>query len=92
MNFLSTNEFRCPHCESLLNTATGATNEDKPKDGHWTICLECAGICVYVIQEENNVSLRKPTQKEIDETKERRPAFWFEAEQMIDFVKNKPKK
>ena len=89
MNFLSTNEFRCPHCESLLDAAAGATPNDKPKNNDITVCVECAGICVYVIL-EGNVSLRKITDQEIDELKQE--GMWFQIEDMVDFVKSKPKK
>ena len=88
MNFRATNEFHCPHCEVLLGGATGAGLEDRPQDGSWTICAECANPCIYVINDEG-VSIRKLTEKEISEAKE--TGFWLEVEQMIEFVKSKPK-
>lgn len=90
MNFTATNDFLCPHCESVLNGASGARPQDKPTNGQWTICNECAGICIYVIN-ENGVSLRKPTDKDLDEAKQV-TAFWHDIEQMIEFVKSNPQK
>lgn len=90
MNFQAANEFDCPYCESRLGAAAGARPEHKPTDGQWTICNECSGICIYVINDAG-VSLRKPTEQEIDEAKQQK-AFWNEVEQMVDFVKSKPKK
>lgn len=90
MNFRAANEFPCPHCQSILNGASGARPEDKPTDGQWTICNECAGICIYVINDDG-VSLCKPTEKDLDEAKQDKN-FWHDVEQMVDFVKSKPSK
>lgn len=88
MNFQATNEFRCPHCETVLGEAAGARPKDKPQNGSWTVCNECAGICIYVINDDG-VSLRKPTDQDIDEAKQ--TSFWHDVQQMVDFVKSKPK-
>lgn len=89
MNFQASNEFRCPYCEAVLDTAAAFNPDDKPKDGDFTICGYCAGICVYVIL-EGNVSIRKPTEEEIDHAKQ--TGFWHHIEEMVDFVKSKPNK
>jgi len=89
MNFRSTNEFRCPYCETLLDSAAGATPNDKPKNNDITICVECAAVCLYVIQ-DGTVALRKITEQEIDQAKQE--GIWFQIEDMVDFVKSKPKK
>lgn len=89
MNFQATNDFPCPHCGIILGSAAGARPQDKPTDGQWTICNECAGICIYVINDDG-VSLRKPTERDIDEAKQTN--FWDDVQQMVDFVKSKPNK
>lgn len=89
MNFQATNDFPCPHCGAILGMAAGARPEDKPTDGQWTICGDCAGICIYVINEKG-VSLRKPTNEDLDKARSEAPSFWNEVQQMIDFVKNNP--
>ena len=87
MNFHASNEFNCPYCGTILDTAAAFGPDDKPKDGHFTICNECANPCMYSIK-EGIVSLRVPTNEEIDFAKQ--TGFWNQIEEMIDFVKSKP--
>lgn len=89
MNFHASNDIICPHCQEMLNTAAAFGPDDKPMDGHYTICVFCAGVCIYVIQ-EGVVSLRSPTEEEIGHAKE--TGFWHSIEEMVDFVKSKPKR
>jgi len=88
MNFRSSNEFICPHCQSILDTAAAAHPDNKPMDGHFTICCECAGVCMYVIK-EGVVSLRRPEEKDLDFAHQ--SGLWDQIEQMVDFVKSRPK-
>lgn len=67
-NFRSINECNCPHCNAIINSATGSRREDKPKHDDFTICSICAEICVWVM-EDNKVALRKPTDKDLDDAK-----------------------
>lgn len=90
MNFRATNDFPCPYCGTVLGEATGAAPSDRPTDGQWTICVECATPCKYVIDGDGVVSLRKPTEAELDAVKQTR--FWDEIQGMVDFVKSKPKR
>ena len=89
MNFQATNDFPCPHCYTMMGSAAGARPQDKPTDGQWTICGECASICIYVINDDG-VSMRKPTEKDISDAMAT-PSFWHDVQQMVDFVKSKPK-
>lgn len=89
MNFHATNEFRCPFCESILDTAAAFSHNDKPKNDDISICIECAELSIYVIK-EGIISLRKPTEKDIDDIKQ--SGQWPEIEGTIDFIKSKPKK
>jgi len=89
MNFHASNEFQCPYCGTTLDTAAASHPDQKPQDGHYTICAECAGICIYVIK-DGNVSMRKTDEKDLDYA--RQVGLWDEIEQMIDFVKSKPNK
>lgn len=89
-NFQATNNFKCPHCNEMLNGATGFFPEDKPKHDSFTVCVFCAQVCIYVIQ-EGNISLRK--MEDVDHRYlETYPHFKKEVDEMVDFVKSKPKK
>lgn len=89
MNFHATNEFNCPYCGTILGSATGAAPSDRPENDSWTICVECATPCIYVMQ-DGHVALRKPTEKELDAVKQTN--FWDEIQGMVDFVKSNPNK
>ena len=88
MNFHASNDFPCPYCEIMMGGAAAFHPDHKPKDGHFTICAECANLCVYVIK-EGVISMRKTTDQDIDFAKQ--TGIWGEIEEMIDFVKSKPK-
>ena len=88
-NFIATNNFKCPHCNELLDCATGFSEHDKPKNNDFTICGFCASICVYDIK-DGVISLRKPTDKELFDAE--KTGFMKEIKEFQDFVKGKPKK
>lgn len=89
MNFHATNDFPCPYCSVMMGGAAAFHPDHKPQDGHYTICAECAGICIYVIN-EGIISMRKAEEKDLDHA--RQIGLWDEIEQMVDFVKSKPNK
>jgi hypothetical protein len=88
MNFNATNEFPCPHCAAMMGGAVAFHPDHKPMDGHFTICAECAGICIYVIK-EGVISMRKPIEQDLQHARE--VGLMGEIEEMVDFVKSKPK-
>jgi hypothetical protein len=38
----------CPYCGSKADCATNSFGEGQPSEGDFSICLRCAGICVFV--------------------------------------------
>ena len=87
--FVSVNSFNWPHCNEMLDGATGFFERDKPVHDQFTICVFCAKLCVYVIQ-DGKVSLRDLNDEDYKHI-ENNPAFKKEIDEMIEFVKSKPK-
>jgi hypothetical protein len=79
------NDFKCPHCDFMLNSSTGFDRK-KVTDGDFTICAQCAGVCIYIVS-DNKYSLRAATERDIDIAKEQ--GLYHEIEQLIDFIKSK---
>lgn len=88
-NFIATNNFRCPHCNEMLDAASGFYSRDKPQHDAFTICLFCAQVCVYVI-DKGVISLR-PLTEEDHKYIERYASLQNEIKELQDFVKSKPK-
>lgn len=38
---------KCPHCENLLDDATGVGHKDVPSSGDFTICFYCATWLIF---------------------------------------------
>lgn len=89
-NFIATNNFKCPHCNEMLDGASGFYSRDKPQNDSFTICVFCAQVCVYVI-EKGVISLRA-LQDEDHKYIEKYPSLQNEIKELQDFVKSKPKK
>jgi protein-disulfide isomerase len=87
--FQATNDFHCPYCNEMLNGASGFNDYDKPKHEDFTICVFCAQICIYVI-EEGKITLRKVEEAD-DNFINANPALKQELEALIDFVKTRKK-
>lgn len=88
-NFKATNNFNCPHCNEMLNGASGFTQHDKPIDGAFTICAFCAEVCVYVIK-DGIISLRKLEEAD-DLYIKSNASLNKEITALQDFVRSKPK-
>lgn len=88
-NFAATNNFNCPHCNEMLNGATGFTEADKPVNDQFTICIFCHNLSVYVIENEK-VSLRKLTDEDYKYIQD--TGMQKEIDEMLAFLKSKPNK
>ena len=51
---------RCPHCGTMLDAATGASPDTRPKPGSFTICCECLNVSAY----DDQLKLRRLTEVE----------------------------
>ena len=58
-------ESKCPECGKRLDGCSGVNHNRQPKVGDVTICIKCTEIAVF----GNNLKLRKPTKKEMEEFK-----------------------
>jgi hypothetical protein len=55
----------CPHCGTHLDAATsvnGSPEEDKPKDGDFSMCIECGGFSIF--EKTAPGGIRLPTEAE----------------------------
>lgn len=54
---------RCPHCEHILEGATGVTTQNAPKPGDVTLCIYCAAVLVF----QDDMRVRLPVEEEANE-------------------------
>jgi hypothetical protein len=56
----------CPQCGYEIDDATGVgeAHGDRPEPGHIAICIQCAGLGIYIAQEDGTLGLRQPTVEE----------------------------
>jgi hypothetical protein len=50
----------CPWCGEDLTAASGVNHPNNPEPGDCTICIYCAGWCIF----DEQLLLRKPTSEE----------------------------
>lgn len=86
--FIATNDFHCPHCNEMVNGASGFSIHDKPAHDSFTICVFCIELCVYVIK-DGIISLRKLEEADYEYIKNNR-AIANEIEALKQFVKSNP--
>lgn len=62
-------ETECPYCGYKIDDATGIGHNDneRPTPGAISICIRCATIGVYFMQDNGRLGIRVPTPEEQDE-------------------------
>lgn len=88
--FAATNDFYCPHCNEMVNGASGFSKHDKPVHDSFTICAFCVEVCVYVIDENGVISLRKLEDADHQYIAGNGPLA-NEIEALKQFIRSKPK-
>lgn len=57
---------KCPYCKYLNDGVTGLEGDEPPVAGDCSICLNCSSVCIF----ESDLSLRKPTDQEMESLEE----------------------
>jgi DNA-directed RNA polymerase subunit RPC12/RpoP len=82
------NEVRCPHCDARANE-TNSFDDRKVKHDDFNVCSQCGEVSLWIIRDEIT-SLRKATEKDLDQAKEEK--ILDQILELQDFVKSRPKK
>ena len=72
----------CPHCGAKTDQTSGVDSEHGPEPGSPSICLYCAGICIFT----DELKLRVPLEHELFEIYMLKG--WPEYEAVINFIKS----
>ena len=75
----------CPNCLELIDAATSPYDKDnRPREGDLSVCLYCSAI----LKVNDDLSLSKVEQGEIDDVKENEPELFAQLMQVQAFVTN----
>lgn len=88
MAHILANEVRCPHCDATADTSTSFYDE-KARHNDFNVCSKCGEVSLWIIRDDLT-SLRKATEKDLEEAKEIK--LLDQILELQDFVKSRPRK